>query len=278
MVIRWLIAVAFGLTVLGAPHPVVADQAGPVPVPDAFDPATALAFSQAAIGRQVGGHEFFDQDHRAVRLTDYRGRPLIISLIFTACTHSCPLITQHLADAVGAAQSAFGADSFHTISIGFDPDNDTPERLHDYVQAQGIDLPNWQFLSGDAATIDALIEDLGFIRVASPRGFDHLAQISIIDSTGKVYHQVYGDTFNVTAVVDPLKGVMSDETAGTFDLSDMVQRVRLFCTYYDPGRGRYAFDYSLFISIAVGAAALTGLGVILIGYWVRSRKTPLGPA
>lgn len=278
MVVRWLIALAFGLTVLGAPHPLVADQAGPAPATDVFDPATALAFSQAAIGRQVGDYEFFDQGRRAVRLTDYRGRPLIVSLIFTACTHSCPLITQHLADAVEAAQSAFGADNFQTITIGFDPDKDTPERLHDYVQAQGIDLPNWHFLSGDAATIDALIEDLGFIRVASPRGFDHLAQISIIDSTGKVYHQVYGDTFNVTAVVDPLKAVMSHETAGAFDLSDIVQRVRLFCTYYDPGRGRYAFDYSLFISIAVGAATLIGLAVILIGYWVRSRKSPLGPA
>lgn len=244
---------------------------------DAFDPTAALTFSQAAIGRQVGDHKFIDQDGNPVRLTDYRGQPLIISLIFTACTHTCPLLTQSLAEAVEAAQEALGADRFRTVTVGFDPIADTPERLHDYVAAQGINLPNWRFLSGDAATINALIQDLGFIKVESARGFDHLAQTSVIDSDGKVYQQVYGDTFNVTAVVDPLKAALSHSAAKNLDFASIIERVRLFCTLYDPRSNRYAFDYSFFISIAVGSATLFGLGFILIGSWLRSRKAPLGP-
>jgi protein SCO1 len=244
---------------------------------DAFDATAALTLSQAAVGRQIGDHKFIDHDGNSVQLTDYRGQPLIISLIFTACTHTCPLITQSLAGAVETAQEALGTDSFQTVTVGFDPTADTPERLHDYVKAQGIDLPNWRFLSGDAATIDALIQDLGFIKIASARGFDHLAQTSVIDSDGKVYQQVYGDTFGVTAVVDPLKAAMSHSAAQDLDFANIIERVRLFCTLYDPSSNRYAFDYSFFISIAVGSATLFGLGFILVGSWLRSRKAPLGP-
>jgi protein SCO1/2 len=276
MIVRFLTAVAFGITLLVIKLSVSDAAVGQSYTTDAFDPVAALAFSQGAIGRQIGDHHFLDRNRQSVRLADFRGQPLVISLIFTSCNHTCPLLTQHLADAVEAAQDALGNDSFQTVTIGFDPVADTPERLSDYAQTQGIELPNWRFLSGDAETLDALIADLGFIRVESPRGFDHLAQTSLIDPAGKVYQQVYGDSFGVTAVVEPLKAILFNKAVHPFDITDIVQRVRLFCTFYDPKTERYGFDYSIFISIAVGLVTLLGLGAILISSWRRSRKTPLG--
>ena len=38
-----------------------------------------------------------------------------------------------------------------------------------------------------------------------PRGFDHLAQTTVIDAHGRIYRQVYGDAFAVPALVEPLK-------------------------------------------------------------------------
>ena len=62
------------------------------------------------------------------------------------------------------------------------------------------------------------------------------------------------------------------------DLSDLIERVRLFCTFYDAKKGRYAFDYSFFISLAVGSLALLCLAVVLVRAWLRSGRFPGNPA
>ena len=63
-----------------------------------------------------------------VRLTDFAGTPLLVSLVYTSCYHSCPVTTRRLRDAVAAARSVLGADSFAVVTVGFDAANDTPDR------------------------------------------------------------------------------------------------------------------------------------------------------
>jgi len=237
----------------------------------AFDSKAAIAHSQAAIGRRLGDFTFLDTKRRTVRLNDYLGKPLVVNMVFTACAQSCPIIVQTLADAVEVARDAVGADTFSVVTIGFDARDDTPERMRAFARAQGIDLPNWKFLSGEQDAIERLSETLGFIYFPSPRGFDHLAQTSVIDAEGRVYRQVYGARFSAPALVQPLLDLVFGRRAEAGPLTGLVDRVRLFCTFYDPASGRYRFDYSIFIALAVGAGSLIGVGTILIRAWLRAR-------
>jgi hypothetical protein len=139
-----------------------------------------------------------------VSLAGYRGKPLVVSLIYTSCYHVCPTITQSLAHAVEVAEEALGEASFQVATVGFDAAVDSPERMATFAREQGIDHPGWRFLSADAATIEELSTALGFIFYRSPKGFDHLTQTTIIDSGGTVYRQVYGDTFPAPRLVEPL--------------------------------------------------------------------------
>lgn len=245
---------------------------------EALDPKVALARSQAAIGGLVGDYAFKDRKHRGVSLSDYRGKPLVVSLVFTACAESCPLLIDTLHRAVAEAREALGEETFQVITVGFDYDADTPERLSSFARQHGIDDSNWAFLSGDHAAIDGLVEDLGFLRVSSSRGFDHLAQVSILDAEGQVYHQVYGDDFTVQALVEPLKNLQFNALTELASLSDIVERVRLFCTFYDAREGRYAFDYSFFIALAISLASLLAVSVILLRAWLGNRRPPESPA
>ena len=74
----------------------------------ALDPVTALRASEAAIGRSVGEHQLLDRRERPVRLTDYRGKPLLVSFIYTGCFKVCPTTTQSLAVAVEGVERLFG--------------------------------------------------------------------------------------------------------------------------------------------------------------------------
>ena len=218
-----------------------------------YDTDNALRISQAAIGNEIGNHEFLDRLNRKVQFGDYAGKPLVVSMIFTSCHHVCPTTTRHLDNSVRAAREVLGGESFEVVTVGFDAARDTPNAMRAFAREQGIDASGWRFLSGTSETIEALSEDLGFIFFASPRGFDHINQTTIIDRKGVVYNQVYGVNFELPWLVEPLKQLVFNrpESSGHL-LPSLVDRVRLFCTVYNPASGRYEIDNSLFIQIAIG--------------------------
>lgn len=238
------------------------------------DGQAALAASQAALGRELSGFQFHDTSGRAISLERYRGKPLVVSLIYTGCSNTCPVITQTLFDALSAAAEVFGTDAFAAVTIGFDAAHDTPERMRAFRRSQGVRLANWTFLSGDAPTIDALAQTVGFAFTPSPAGFDHMVQTTILDGEGRIYRQVYGDDFAPPSLVEPLKTLVFGTESTVFSLDGLIDRVRLFCTVYSPSSGRYRFDYSLFIGMGAGLSVLGLLALILLREWRRSRAGP----
>ncbi len=241
---------------------------------DQYDPERALVISQAAIGRTIADHQFVDRMNRKVRISDYAGTPLVISMIFTSCHQVCPMTTKHLDKASKVAREALGEDSFEIVTIGFDTARDTPDAMQAFAREQGVNGAGWRFLSGSKETIEALSKDLGFIFFPSARGFDHINQVTVIDRNRAVYSQVYGVTFELPWLIEPLKQLVFNrpESAGHF-VSSLVDRVRLFCTVYNPSSGRYEFDYSLFIQMAVGLIAILSVALFLWRGFRPVRKT-----
>jgi protein SCO1 len=218
----------------------------------------AIEFSQAAIGRTVSDMAFIDASGVERRLSDYRGKPLLVSMVFTACAHACSVTTRHIDRSVRVARDALGPDSFNTVTIGFDTPVDTPEAMRNYARRHGVNDVRWQFLSnGDAGAMRRLTDELGFTLQPSPRGFDHTVQLSLLDGEGVVYRQVYGEQFNLPLLVEPLKDlVLGRPSAEDSMFTRLGNRVRLFCTVYDPKGDRYLFDYSLFAGIFIGVLVL----------------------
>ena len=83
------------------------------------------------------------------------------------------------------------------VTIGFDVENDHPEAMRYFAEQQNISDPNWTFLSSDQNTIDRLVENIGFVYFPSPRGFDHINQLTLVGNDGVVYRQVYGAAFEL---------------------------------------------------------------------------------
>lgn len=252
----------------------VAVSAGPAAsARPSLDEETALRVSQAAIGRSVGDYEFTNVAHRTIRLRNLEGKPLVVNMAYSGCADICPTLSESLADAVDVARETLGKDSFTVVTIGFDARHDTPERMRAYARSHGLDLDGWEFLSGDDATIDRLASDLGFLFFAGPQGFDHVSQTTVIDAGGRIYRQIYGATFRPPALVEPLKELIWGEPRGGNALTALVDRVRLICTIYDAGSGRYRFSYAIFIGIAIGGVTLLAVGLVIVRAWLQMRRS-----
>ncbi len=243
-----------------------------------YDADRALEISQAAVGRTLQDLKFYDRQGRPVSLLKYQGRPLLISMIFTSCHHVCPAITRHLASAVEAAREVLEGDSFQVITVGFDTAVDTPDAMRIFAARQDVNDPNWDFLSASADTVASLVEDIGFVYFPSPRGFDHINQVTVVDRDGVVYRQVYGAAFELPWLIEPLKElVFNRPQPGSHLVSDLLGRIKLFCTVYDPNTGRYKFDYSLFVGIAVGAVMVLAIAMWLLVEFRRARSRNQDP-
>lgn len=240
--------------------------------PIAFDQNAALRSSQAVLGLTPGDHRFTTADGRNVRLSQYRGKPLVVHFVYTGCHQVCPATTRVLADAIREAQRALGATRFHTMTIGFNLPYDTPVAMKSFARRHGLELPSWEFMSPAAEDLDRLIREFGFSYAQTPNGFDHILQTTIVDADGRIYRQIYGADFDLPLLVEPLRALLTGAPVPATLAGEWFERVKLLCTVYDPSAGRYRINYAIVIEILVGASILAvGIGS-LANEWRRHRK------
>jgi protein SCO1/2 len=84
---------------------------------------------------------------------------------------------------------------------------------------------------------------------------------------------VYGAAFELPSLIEPLKQLVYNRPQPNDPIgAGLFNRIKLFCTVYDPNTGRYRFDYSLFVGIAVGAVVVLGIFALLLLEYLRARR------
>ena len=231
--------------------------------------AAAIRASQAAIGTRVPDLTLVDSSGGPLRLAELRGRPVVVSFVFTNCYVVCSGLTLHLRDVVRIARETLGDGRFAVLTVGFDSEHDTPARLRAYASDRGIADRDWHFAGGDPVTVRRLTDELGFTWAPSPRGFDHLSQVTLLDGDGVVAGQLYGEAFEPPELVEPLKRLVLGQRVDRSSVQGLIERVRLYCTVYDPAARRYRFDYSM---LAAGLPPLFALAAVALGFAYLTRR------
>jgi protein SCO1/2 len=136
------------------------------------------------------------QDGAPVKLTDYRGKVVALTFIFTLCADTCPVLTPMMSFVQDQLGSDFG-EKIHFVSITVDPERDTPEVLKEYAQAFGADLSGWSFLTGTPDAIRDVTRRYGIFAAKTANGsIDHTFLTSIIDQRSILRVQYLGVRFD----------------------------------------------------------------------------------
>jgi protein SCO1/2 len=217
-----------------------------------LDEKAAFQLSQSVIGKPIGDHVLLDRQERPTPLSKYRGKPLLVNFIYTACFNVCPTTTKNLQKAVETTVGVLGADRFNIVSIGFNQPFDSPQAMKAFASQHGIHLPNWEFLSPATAIVPELTRDFGFSYVATTAGFDHMNQVTLVDAGGKIVRQIYGETFTAEDLAEPLKAMVTGAPIPpqTSTFAEIADRIRILCSVYDPLTGKYRTNYALYFEIA----------------------------
>jgi protein SCO1/2 len=112
-----------------------------------------------------------------VRLRDLRGRPAVVTFLYTTCRDTCPLTTQQ----IRAALDQLGTD-VPVVAVSVDPANDTPRRAQAFnVKQQMAGRMRW--VLGTAAQLQRIWRAYG----VAPQTEDgeHSASTVVLDGRGR---------------------------------------------------------------------------------------------
>lgn len=133
-----------------------------------------------------------DQKGNQVRLSDFEGRPVVMSMIFTNCGYACPMIVRDM-KRIGAQLPEHQVQDVQYLLVTLDPDRDTPEMMQKFATAHRLDDGQWTLLRGSKSQVRMLAAALGIrYRQESDGQFAHSNLVTILDTAGEIAHQQRG--------------------------------------------------------------------------------------
>jgi protein SCO1/2 len=223
-----------------------------------------LTFTDAA-GRSRKLGELFDQR-----------RPVILVLAYYRCPMLCDLVLSGISTSLRKLGWALGSD-YRGLTVSIDP-RDTPVAAHHkqvaVLQAMNESGPaaeaSWPFLVGDAASIGALADAVGFRYAHDPTSdqFAHPAVVMVLTPDGRVSRYLYGVNLRL---LDVRLGMTEAASGSVARPGGLVERVLLTCFRYDPSARKYGFYVSTVLRGGASVVILSVFGFLAF-LWRRDAR------
>ena len=117
-----------------------------------------------------------DQDGKRVTMREYRGRPAVVTFMYSHCRDTCPVQAQQIKGAL----DQLGRD-LPALSISVDPEGDTPRSVDHFNREQGV-TGRIRWVLGRHAQLERLWH--GFAITPQTPETEHMARILLVDNRG----------------------------------------------------------------------------------------------
>lgn len=152
------------------------------------------------IGGEVPDFALTSQDGAPLKLSDLRGRVVVLAFIYTRCPlpNYCPLTDakfRQLADRLAAIGDR--ADRVRLLSVSFDPEHDTPDVLARHARLRGARAPTWTFAVATHEQLRRVAGPLGLTYGGGVGEVVHSLSTAIIDPEGRLARLERGNDWSV---------------------------------------------------------------------------------
>jgi protein SCO1/2 len=141
-----------------------------------------------------------DERGQAVRLSTWRGTPLVVTMLYRACVSRCPMTLAKLRRVEAAFAAAGRPVGFVLVTL--DPRNDTPARLANYKRSEGLDDASWHLLGGDDESTKALSDFLRLRAFRDDTHIEHDVRVAVFDGSGRLARRFEGWSFAEADVLE----------------------------------------------------------------------------
>ncbi|HEX7674774.1 MAG TPA: SCO family protein [Bdellovibrio sp.] len=150
--------------------------------------------------------KFLNTSGQEVSLSELQGHPVVISMAYTRCTYTCPLILSQMQQLEKELQKREIKD-VRFVLVSFDPQNDTPQSLQKYMEKKKLGS-DWRLYTGKSdKSLREIANVLGIKYKKVEDGyFDHSFIITVLDNNGVIRGQQVGADKDPKDLVKFIKG------------------------------------------------------------------------
>lgn len=193
------------IVIIAEPNP---NQPAPPPVNKNF----------AQIGKEVPRFTLTNQDGKRISTDDFRGKALAITFIYSRCPlpEYCTLMSRNFSDVANQLKDSDLKDKIRLLSVSFDPQTDTPQKLKAYGQAYfgknaEPDFSVWQLASGTNNEVKAIADFFGLryeVDEKDKTQFNHSLRTIVITPEGKVQKEFTGNEWTSDDLLGELRAAV----------------------------------------------------------------------
>lgn len=156
-----------------------------------------------------------DAEGRPIRLTDLRGKVVVLHFIYAGCPDVCPLHADRIAEIQSMVNQTPMKEQVKFVTITTDPKNDTPDVLRAYGGQHGLSPANWIFLTTAAKQPEdatrKLAGQFGHKFMKQENGYQiHGIVTHVIDREGRWRANFHGLKFEQTSLVVFINALVND--------------------------------------------------------------------
>ncbi len=168
----------------------------------------ANSLHMPAPGEGVPDFALTDQDGRSISLSQYRGKVVFVTFIYTRCPFPdfCPRMSGNFDEIYKQLGQNPSLARAQLLSISFDPEHDTPKVLREYgfSVAHTHDAAlfrRWQFAAPRAADLPKIADF--FALTVQPEGglITHNLSTAVIGTDGKIVKWYHGGDWQVSDLI-----------------------------------------------------------------------------
>lgn len=199
------------------------------------------------------------------------GKPVLLSLGYYRCPNLCGMVLHGLGDAAGSMALQPGSD-YQVAFLSVDP-NETPAdakstqdrlvKMHPQAHVE-----HWHLLTGDAQSIRALADAVGFRYFYDERNrqYAHPSGAVVLTSGDRAAQYFFGLPLPTRA----LRLALVDASRGK--LGGVIDHLVLLCSGYDPTTGRYSLRIVRVMQV-LGVVFVLAFAAVLLLLRRRGRAT-----
>jgi protein SCO1/2 len=171
-------------------------------------PASAAAQHIPAPGDKVPDFSFTNQSGRRISLSQYRGKVLLVTFIYTRCPFPdfCPRMSSNFAEIYKQLPSNPALADVRLLSVSFDPEHDTPKVLRNYgfSVAHTHDpalFSRWEFAVPSAKDLPVIADFFGLTHKPEAGLITHSLSTAVIGLNGKIVSWYHGSDWQISDLI-----------------------------------------------------------------------------
>lgn len=182
--------------------------------PDPNLPAPPVDERFAQIGKEIPEFTLTNQDGKRISTKDFRGKAWALTFIYARCPlpEYCIKMSTNFSDAALQIMNSDAKDKYRLLSISFDPENDTPEKLRQYGQGYlgknaKPDFSVWQLAVGNDKEVRAIADFFGLryeVDQNDKTQINHSLRTAVISPEGKVTKVIAGNDWTANDLLKEL--------------------------------------------------------------------------